>query len=208
MLPQNRRCCKKYYSSLILSSASSSRALWNSINRILHRTPNRSLPTSSSLYALPQLFATYFSDKTSLFEAFATLKRPHKSVKFLLKAGAGYRQIGTAVQLTAIDSVVDRRSDRRCRVIVRAGCSILQSTVERLTAMADELDDDGGSIVDGLVWFFCEEIESLPTLQRLIRTSIRRQLSSATGGRTILGAIEELELSEQLSSSSEIGRLL
>ena len=32
---------------------------------ILHRTANRSLPTSSPLAALPQLFTTYFSDKIS-----------------------------------------------------------------------------------------------------------------------------------------------
>ena len=35
------------------------------IHNILHRTANRALPTSSPLAALPQLFATYFSDKIS-----------------------------------------------------------------------------------------------------------------------------------------------
>ena len=35
------------------------------MNSILHRTANRSLPTSSPLAALPQLFPTYLSDKIS-----------------------------------------------------------------------------------------------------------------------------------------------
>ena len=38
---------------------------WKTINNILHRTANRSLPTSSPLAALPQLFDTDFSDTIS-----------------------------------------------------------------------------------------------------------------------------------------------
>ena len=56
---------KSFYSSLVQSSSSNPRALWKTIDKILHRTANRSLPTSSPLAALPQLFATYFSDKIS-----------------------------------------------------------------------------------------------------------------------------------------------
>ena len=51
---------KSFYASLVQSSSSKPRALWKTINNILHRTANRSLPTSSPLAALPQLFATYF----------------------------------------------------------------------------------------------------------------------------------------------------
>ena len=56
---------KSFYASLVQSSSSKPRALWKTINNILHRNAIRSLPTSSSLAALPQLFATYFSDKIS-----------------------------------------------------------------------------------------------------------------------------------------------
>ena len=56
---------KSFYASLVQSSSSKSRALWTTINNILQRTANRSLPTLSSLAARPQLFATYFSDKIS-----------------------------------------------------------------------------------------------------------------------------------------------
>ena len=52
-------------SSLVHSFSNNPRALWKTINKILHRTANRSLPTSSPLAALPQLFATYFSNKIS-----------------------------------------------------------------------------------------------------------------------------------------------
>ena len=58
---------KSFYASPVQSSSSKPRALWKTINNILHRTANRSLPTSSSLAALPQLFASYFSDKISKF---------------------------------------------------------------------------------------------------------------------------------------------
>ena len=54
---------KVYFSSRILSSLSNPRTLWKNINHILHRNINRTLPTSSPLSSLPQLFATYFSDK-------------------------------------------------------------------------------------------------------------------------------------------------
>ena len=56
---------KSFYASLVQSSSSKPRALWKTIHSILYRTVNRSLPTSSNLAALPQLFATYFSDKIS-----------------------------------------------------------------------------------------------------------------------------------------------
>ena len=54
---------KSFYAALVQSSSSKPRALWKTINNILHRIANRSLPTSFPLAALPQLFATYFSDK-------------------------------------------------------------------------------------------------------------------------------------------------
>ena len=56
---------KSFYAALVQSSSSKPRALWKTINNILRRTANRSLPTTSPLAALPQLFATYFSDKIS-----------------------------------------------------------------------------------------------------------------------------------------------
>ena len=56
---------KSLYASLVQFFSSKHRALWKTINNILQRTVNRSLPTSSPLAALPQLFATCFSDKIS-----------------------------------------------------------------------------------------------------------------------------------------------
>ena len=56
---------KSFYAALVQSFSSKPRAHWKTINNILHRTANRSLPTSSPLAVLPQIFATYFSDKIS-----------------------------------------------------------------------------------------------------------------------------------------------
>ena len=56
---------KSFNAALVQSSSCKPRALWKTINNILHRTANRFLPTSSPLAARPQLFATYFSDKIS-----------------------------------------------------------------------------------------------------------------------------------------------
>ena len=49
----------------LVQSSSEPRALWKTINNILHRTANRSLPTSSPLAALSQLLAAHFSNKIS-----------------------------------------------------------------------------------------------------------------------------------------------
>ena len=51
---------KSFYAALVQFSSSKPRALSKTINNILHVTANRSLPTSSPLAALRQLFATYF----------------------------------------------------------------------------------------------------------------------------------------------------
>ena len=64
---------KSFYASLVQSS-SKPRALWKTINSIVHRTANRSLPTSSPQAALPQLFATHFSDK--LKDSFQPTNQP------------------------------------------------------------------------------------------------------------------------------------
>ena len=56
---------KSFYTSLVQSFSSKPRVLWKTINNILHRNANRSLSTSSPLAALPQQFATYYSDKIS-----------------------------------------------------------------------------------------------------------------------------------------------
>ena len=68
---------KSFYASLVQCSSSKPRVLWKTINNILHRTANRSLPTSSPLAALPQLFATYFSDK--IFKLHFNLQTNHYS---------------------------------------------------------------------------------------------------------------------------------
>ena len=56
---------KSFYASLVQSSSSKPRALWKTINNVLHITANRSVPTSFPLAALSQLFATHFSNKIS-----------------------------------------------------------------------------------------------------------------------------------------------
>jgi HEPN domain-containing protein len=54
---------KAYNIGLIASSVSNPRQLWNSVNKILHRTSQPVLPTFSSLRCLSQSFAKFFSDK-------------------------------------------------------------------------------------------------------------------------------------------------
>ena len=50
---------KSFYASLVQSSSPKPRALWKTINNILHRTANRSLPTSPLLYFTLSLLPPY-----------------------------------------------------------------------------------------------------------------------------------------------------
>jgi exonuclease III len=57
------RAKKLYNSNLISSNISQPRKLWNSVNKILHRKSANSVPNSIPPTSLPEVFATFFSDK-------------------------------------------------------------------------------------------------------------------------------------------------
>ena len=57
------RAKKLYNSTLISSNISEPRKLWNSVNKILHRKSASQFPNSIPSTSLPQMFATFFSDK-------------------------------------------------------------------------------------------------------------------------------------------------
>ena len=71
---------KSFYSSLVHSSSSNPHAFWKTITKILHRTANHSLFTSSPLAALSHLLATYFSDKISKLHFNLQTNQDRKSV--------------------------------------------------------------------------------------------------------------------------------
>ena len=54
---------KDFNSKLISSTSAYPRKLWNSINKILHRNSTSKLPSTIDSKSLPQMFATFFSDK-------------------------------------------------------------------------------------------------------------------------------------------------
>ena len=54
---------KVFNSSLISSSSSDPRKLWNSINKLLHRKPTSQLPSTIDSKSLPNMFASFFSEK-------------------------------------------------------------------------------------------------------------------------------------------------
>jgi hypothetical protein len=54
---------KVFNSSLISSSSTNPRKLWNSINKLLHRKPISQLPSTIDSKSLPDIFATFFSNK-------------------------------------------------------------------------------------------------------------------------------------------------
>jgi len=73
---------KVYNSALISSSLANPKKLWNTINNLLHKKNGTSLPTATNPKLMPELFATFFSDKiknlrTSISSDSATSTSPH-----------------------------------------------------------------------------------------------------------------------------------
>ena len=91
--------------------------LFGKFNNILHRTANRFLPTSSPLSALPQLFATYVSDKISTLH-FNLLTNPSSTpVHSLPPSQLLYSTLlhsFTPATLLEIDNLLSQSSDSYC----------------------------------------------------------------------------------------------
>ena len=60
---------KLYHSELVQSSTANPRRLWKTVNNLLHRNTQSTLPASDSPPSLPQLFATFFTDKIAKIHA-------------------------------------------------------------------------------------------------------------------------------------------
>ena len=84
-------------------------------------------------------------------------------------------------------------SDRLARQLVRAGHVVGRSTIADLRQRPA-----GGAAVERYVAFLADESGKPPPLQRIARTAIRNQLSTATGGRSILPIIDDLPLPEEI----------
>ena len=84
------------------------------INSILHSTANRSLPTSSPLASLPQLFATHFSDKIS--KPNFNLQTNPSSTPALSKPTSRPPLIHSSIPVTLldIDNLRSQSSDSYC----------------------------------------------------------------------------------------------
>ena len=105
---------KSFNASLVQSSSSKPRALWKTINNILHRTANRSLPTSSPLAALSQLFAAYFSDKISKLHFNLQTKPSSTPVHSLPPPPHSLLHSFTPATLLEIDNLLSQSSDSYC----------------------------------------------------------------------------------------------
>ena len=103
---------KSYYSSLVHASSSTPRALWKTINKILHRTSNRSLPSSSHLATLPQLFAT-FSDKTTKLH-FNYKPKPLPLQLLLCHLHPSFTPLVHPANLLEINNLLSQLSDSYC----------------------------------------------------------------------------------------------
>ena len=59
----------QYFSNLRDENSENPRRLWNTINKILHRTPAAALPESNNVKSLCEHFAKYFCDKIRTIRA-------------------------------------------------------------------------------------------------------------------------------------------
>ena len=105
---------KSFYAALVQSSSSKPRALWKTINNILHRTANHFLPTSTPLAALPQLFATYFSDKISKLHFKPTNQPSSTSAHSLPSSPPPLLHYFTPATLLEIDNLLSQSYDSYC----------------------------------------------------------------------------------------------
>ena len=123
-----------------------------------------------------------------LISAFSPLMGRHDAATYLMKAGAGPRTI-SAVMDALRSSRPLASSDRLARQLVRAGYVVGRSTIADLRQRPA-----GGAAVDRYVAILADEAGKPPPLQRIVRTAIRNQLSTATGGRSIFPVIDHLQL--------------
>ena len=57
-------CAKtKYYSNMVRKNKDNAKALWNSIKKVLHRSPKIVLPDHTTINSLINTFGRYFTDK-------------------------------------------------------------------------------------------------------------------------------------------------
>ena len=105
---------KSFHATLVQSSSSKPRALWKIINNILHKTVNRSLLTSSPLAALPQLFATHFSDKISKLHFHLQTNPSSTPAHSLPPSPPSLLHSFTPATLLEIDNLLSQSSDSYC----------------------------------------------------------------------------------------------
>ena len=105
---------KSFYASFVQSFSSKPRVLWKTISNILHRIVNHSLPTSSSHAALPQLFATHFSDKISKLHFNLQTNPSSTPAHSLPSSSPPLLYSFTPATLLEIDNVFSQSSDSYC----------------------------------------------------------------------------------------------
>jgi hypothetical protein len=71
-----------YYSNLIANAGSDSNIIFRSIDRLLHRTPEKRLPSCPSSTALANIFVNFFQDKIIIIRSKLQLCVPSNLDKF------------------------------------------------------------------------------------------------------------------------------
>ena len=123
--------------------------------------------------------------------ALAIFDGEHEFIVDLLRAGAGFRLIASFCH--AATRHRRAKSIRLCQAAVLAGYTPSAGERHNLQVLAQRND-----VLDQLVnWLYEDELQ-VPSLFRLCRVVIRRQLSAAVHYQTILPAIDKLPLPNDL----------
>ena len=137
----------------------------------------------------------YYGDGASLLRFLTPLSYPQEVIVHLLKAGAGVKRLAWTCKNTAGNARND--STHLCKAMCIAGFPVYDSPIHPLHEILDtfiELLD----VRRELSKFRTEERQEPPSLLRLSRVVIRHQLSEANNYHSILPAIDELLLPEQM----------
>ena len=126
----------------------------------------------------------------------STFDDKHEFIVDLLRAGAGFQVIAACCDALA---TWPRKAEsiRLCQAVVLAGYSPSAEELQYLQVAAAG-ETEAGGVLEQLLNWLNEDKQQVPSLLRQCRIAIRRHLSEAVHHQTIIPAIDELPLPNDL----------
>ena len=131
---------------------------------------------------------------TYLKTFFINLDYPQEVLLYLLKAGASVDVLAWGCEMTSSPNT-GNESILLCQALLLSGFAVNESEMKKLYNDTDMKAIDGGT--EKLLQVLTQKMQNPPSLLRLCRVVIIRQLSTANNHRSIFPALQVLPLPEQ-----------